>query len=224
MKRPWPFRRAVADPPEGNGVPGERIEATMPVPGQLGMLDEQTTATSRPARQRLLAAIVAGAVLLAAAGAAAGYVAWTNKQRADDWQAQASELQRKASDLENVLVIRTRALNVRTEDLNALAEKVADAERAIERSEADVKHLEHRQRQLAAEKADVEDARAQLALQTTAIEDVASAFIDCKDGLTQLLSYVLNEDYYGATGIAPRVDSDCAGAESALSSYQASYP
>jgi hypothetical protein len=32
-------------------------------------------------------------LLIAPAGATAGYLAWTNKTRADDWQSRASELE-----------------------------------------------------------------------------------------------------------------------------------
>jgi chromosome segregation ATPase len=156
-------------------------------------------------------------------GGAAGYLAWTNKSRADDWHAQAVKLQADSNRLQAALDQRTKTLNERTEDVNTLAAKVADADEAIQRSEGDVKRLERRQRQLAAEKANVEDARAALALQAVALEDVASAYITCKQGLTQALGYIAANDYYGLSAIANGVDADCAAADNALRSYTNSY-
>lgn len=177
----------------------------------------------RRRRNWVVGAAILILVLLVSAGALAGYVAWTNMVRADDWQARSARLQENVDALDEAVAERTKALNQRTTDLNAMAEKVADAERAIDRSEADVKRLERRQRKLAAEKADVEDARAALALQTAAIEDVASSYISCKNGLSQLLRYVLDENYYAASAIVYRVDADCATAEDALQRYLANY-
>jgi septal ring factor EnvC (AmiA/AmiB activator) len=175
-------------------------------------------------RRRLLFGGIAFAVcLFLIAGSTAGYLAWTNKARADDWQGRAAQLEANVTELEETINERTQELNERTEDLNQMAAKVTAAARAIARSESDVKLLERRQRQLANEKAQVEDARAQLALQTATIEDVASAFITCKDGLTQLLSFVLAQDYFSANSIVGRVRADCDTAEARLDSYFANY-
>jgi septal ring factor EnvC (AmiA/AmiB activator) len=171
----------------------------------------------------VIAALAAGFLLLGIAGGVAGYLAWTNRERADDWAARAAELERAVESLNAVLVERTGDLNERTEELNAMAGKVRRAERAISRSESDVQALERRQRQLANEKAQVEDARAAVASEAAAIEDVANAFITCNDGLVELLNYVLAEDYGSADATYPRVDSDCDVAEGELSAYLADY-
>jgi hypothetical protein len=174
-------------------------------------------------RRLLLGGMVFVLLLLVSAGATAGYLAWTNKARADDWQSLATQLEADIAELEADLTERTEELNERTEDLNEMAAKVTAAERLIERSEADVKRLERRQRQLANEKAQVEDARAALALQTAAIEDVASAQIDCRAGLAELLSYVVYEDYFTANAILGRVRADCDSADAALDAYRLTY-
>jgi septal ring factor EnvC (AmiA/AmiB activator) len=177
-----------------------------------------------PWRRRLLVAGLASAFLvLAGAGAAAGYLAWTNKERADDWEARSARLERNVGALNEVVIARTESLNERTEELNALAARVKRAERAIRRSEADVRSLELRQRQLANEKAQVEDARAAIAAERGAIEDVALAYIDCKNGLTELLNHILADDFSMASTIFERVDADCQTAEGELSGYLAAY-
>ncbi|MGH3022603.1 MAG: hypothetical protein ACRDNI_03010, partial [Gaiellaceae bacterium] len=182
-------------------------------------------AQPRSPRRRLLlvGGLVLAFLLLTAAGAGAGYVAWTNKARADDWQARAELLQGNVEALDEVVLARTEDLNERTEELNQMASKVRNAEDAVARSEGDVRSLERRQRRLASEKAEVEDARAALALEAGAIEDVASAYIDCKNGLAQLLNYVLAEDFSAAGTIVGQVDSDCTAAETTLESYLATY-
>ena len=111
-----------------------------------------------------------------------------------------------------------------------MAARVEQAQRAITRSEADVRSLERRQRRLANEKAQVEDARAQLALERDAIAEeadvlgnVAAAFVTCKNGLVELLNYVLADNDGAAAAIVGRVDGDCEVAEGELSSYIAAY-
>jgi septal ring factor EnvC (AmiA/AmiB activator) len=174
-------------------------------------------------RPLLICALVLAFVLLAAAGSVAGYVASENRERAERWEGRADELERNVRSLNEILVERSDALNERTEELNAMAATVRRAERAVSRSEADVRSLEDRQRQLANEKAQVEDARAALAAEAEALEEVASAFITCKNGLVELLDHVLDEDFATASSVSSRVDGECQTAESELSAYLAAY-
>jgi hypothetical protein len=176
------------------------------------------------ARGRLkVAAIVTSYGLLLGALALTGYLAWTNYDRADRWERRASTLERNVRSLNDLLVVRSAGLNARTREVNAMAAKVKSARRALLRSEADVATLARRQRELANEKAQVEDARAQLAAETTALEDVASAFIDCKDGLIDVLGYIADDEYYLANAYYDEVSADCSSAEDALATYHASY-
>jgi septal ring factor EnvC (AmiA/AmiB activator) len=205
-----------------DGEPELTLPEASALPGQLTITE--TEATNSPWRRRLLLGGIALAfVLLVAAGASAGYLAWTNKVRADDWESLAAQLELNIAELEDNLDVRTEELNERTEDLNQMAAKVTAAEQLIERSEADVKRLERRQRQLANEKAQVEDARAALALETETIADVASGQIDCRRGLEELLFYVANQDYFAANAILRRVRADCNTADAALDAYLARY-
>jgi chromosome segregation ATPase len=185
--------------------------------------EEPAAAPSGRRRGVLIAALVLAFLLLAGAGGTAGYLAWENRERADRWEARADELEGNVQSLNAILVERSEALNERTEELNAMAAKVRDAERAIGRSEADVRTLEMRQRQLANEKAQVEDARAALAAEAESLEDVASAFITCKNGLVELLNHVLEEDFATASSISDRVDGQCQTAENELSDYMAAH-
>ena len=181
-----------------------------------------TTRSRPPWRKRLLlGGLVLCFLLLAGAGAAAGYLAFTNKERADLWEARAVDLEGDVAALERVVAERTDDLNERTDDLNAMAAKIVQAERTIARSEADVRSLEQRQRRLANEKAQVEDARAALALQASAMEDVAGAFIECNDGLVEYLGYIVEEDYVSASSEYGRINGYCQDAEDRLAQYLA---
>src|SRR4051794_17013789 len=90
---------------------------------------------------------IVGLVVVVLAGGAVYFAVASHRNRdhADRWQAQAQTLQKS-------LTARSRQLDTRTEALNKTAA-------ALKRSETDVKTLEGRQRQLADEKAKVEDVR-----------------------------------------------------------------
>jgi len=196
-------------------------DGLQPLPG-LAFTEGETPQS--PWRRRLLIGGVALTVLLLAATAAgATYVAWTNKDRADRWEARAAILERNVAALDEAVITRTEDLNERTSELNRMAAIVKKAEHAIKRSEADVKNLERRQRALAAEKAEVEDARAALALEADALEAVAQAYVDCKTGLVELLNYVLDDDYYSAGAVVGSVRSDCDSADASLDGYLATF-
>lgn len=187
---------------------------------------EQPAAVTPPGRSRRrlkIAALVSSHLLLLGLTGAAGYLAWTNHDRADRWQARALVLDRNVAALNDVLVERSEKLNERTRELNSMAKKVRASQGALRRSEADVATLAKRQRELANEKAQVEDERSQLAAEADAIEGVAGAYIDCKSGLIDLLGFVSNEDYYSANYYWDGVSADCSYAENSLSNYLATY-
>jgi septal ring factor EnvC (AmiA/AmiB activator) len=171
----------------------------------------------RWALTHVLPAVLALGLLVAGAGA--GYLAYENDSRADKWRERADRLQRNADQLNELLIERTEVLNKRPEELNALAAKLKKAQRAIARSEEDVKTLERRQRQLANEKAQVEDARALLAVEAEALEEVASAYIDCSTGLAAVLSFVASDDFSSANAALANASQDCRQAEDALAEY-----
>ena len=174
-------------------------------------------------RRRLEIAAFALLLVLVVALLTVSYLAWTNHDRAGRWQDRAATLERNAAALNKVLVTRSETLNERTRELNAMAAKVRESQQALRRSESDVATLARRQRELANEKAQVEDARARVAAQASELEDVAAAYVDCKDGLIDLLGYLANEDYGSANTTAESVSADCEYADDALSSYLSSY-
>jgi hypothetical protein len=91
------------------------------------------------------------------------------------------------------------------------------------RSESDVQDLTARQRQLAAEKAAVEDSRAALAQQSAVLEDVADTLVSCNSGLVELFGYVVEGDRASANAIVGEVSEACALAESHFAGYRARY-
>lgn len=104
-----------------------------PLAGQLAFAEASTAGS--PWRKRLLiAGTVLAFLLLAVAGVGAGYLAFTNDERADRWQARAETLDQNVKALKDVVLERTENLNERTEELNAMAVKVQRAETAIVRS------------------------------------------------------------------------------------------
>jgi septal ring factor EnvC (AmiA/AmiB activator) len=179
-------------------------------------------APTRSHRRWLILAIALAAVATAVAAGAA-YVAWENQDRAEGWEKRAFRLERNFEQLNGLLVERSTQLNERTSELNTLAATVTRQQNALVESESDVESLSERQRQLAAEKAAVEDERAALAVQSGALEDVASALVQCNSGLVQLFNYVVDGDRGSAGAIVGGVSADCAVAESGFDDYQARY-
>jgi septal ring factor EnvC (AmiA/AmiB activator) len=178
-------------------------------------------ATSR-SRAGLIIAILVVLVLLAAL-AGVGALAYSNKTRADGWEARAFRLERNTEQLNGLLIERSTQLSERTTEVNRLAAKVTRQQNALTRSESDVASLSQRQRELAAEKARVEDSRAELQVQSTVLKSVANSFVECKDGLVALLGYVIQEDNAAASRIVDGVAADCSTAESSLARYRARY-
>ena len=189
--------------------------------------DEDTRITAAPLgnaaggaahrrRATRIAIVLAVAAPTAAAGAAS-WVAFTNKDRADRWEARSSQLQSNVYALNALVIRRTALLNARGAQLNVMARKVTRAQNALSRSEGDVASLEVRQRQLANEKAQLEDERA-------ALTEVASAFITCKGDLENVIQAVGNSDYAWIETYADTIDSECSSADSSLQSFLAAYP
>lgn len=213
-------------PPSGHRALSDRLaEADSDAPTVV-QAPRRPVPTAPVARTRapwwaILAVLLAIAALIVAGGAS--YLAYDNLQRADDWEARAFRLERNTEQLNGLLSERSTQLNERTSELNTLAATVARQQSALSRSESDVASLTERQQRLAAEKARVEDERAQLQIQASALDGVASAFVDCKDGLVELLGYVLDDDFASAGVIVDRVSADCDYAENSLASYRARY-
>jgi len=170
----------------------------------------------------LLVAVIV-ALVATVVGAGSAYVAWDNRNRAGDWEERAFRLERNTEQLNGLLVERSTQLNERTRELNKLAATVTRQQNALTRSESDVESLSDRQRELAAEKARVEDSRAALAIQSGALEAVAGELVDCNAGLFQLFGFLVNGDRASADAIVDDVSLDCQRAESSLGEYRTRY-
>jgi hypothetical protein len=200
--------------PSGDGQPGRPAVPELVVPA---------VAPARWRRRLWVSLLVLVFVALAGFGGAAGYLAWQNSERATLWQERAVRLEGNVVQLNSVLSDRSSTLNERTRELNTMAVKARAAQRALRRSESDVASLARRQRELANEKAQVEDARAAVAAEATALRGVASATIDCKNGVVELLGYVLNDDYDSASYSVDDVRADCDYAAETLQNYNSTY-
>jgi chromosome segregation ATPase len=154
--------------------------------------------------------VVALAIVALAVGAGYFvYAAHVNRDAADRWRS-------RAGTLERTLTARTRQLNTRTQALNRTAT-------ALKRSEADVQSLEDRQRQLASEKAQVEDARGALELQTSSLATIAGEQRQCTSELTELLNRYAAEDYAWVDANAAGVSATCEQAQSDFAAFQAQF-
>lgn len=213
--------------------PGRPVDETARLPAAdlpTEPLAAAATPTGGKGRRRLWQALAACVLLaLLVAGGLAGYVARTNRDRADAWQRVADELAAQNAGLKDVLEERTEQLNLRTGDLNDMALKVEDLQAALQRSEGDVRSLERRQRQLAAEKAAIEDERAQLAVaqdalleEQAALQDVVAAMADCNVQVTEAYNALLNDDFLLDLEV-DEANRACDAAYDAWDTYNAAY-
>jgi hypothetical protein len=152
------------------------------------------------------------ALAILALGGVATYFVYASKENrdaADRWQA-------RAGTLERTLTARVRQLNTRTQALNKTAA-------ALKRSEDDVKELVGRQRELANEKAQVEDARGALEVQTTSLATLAAEQRECTTGLAELLNRYASEDFAWVDANADAVSATCEKAQSDFTAFQAQF-
>jgi septal ring factor EnvC (AmiA/AmiB activator) len=150
----------------------------------------------------------------------AGWAAWAtyamleNESRATSWQERSQTLRSDLRRLDAVLASRTRELNTRVDQLNVLGGRLTDAHNALKRSEGDVSSLEVRQRQLADEKAELED-------QARLLANVARTYQTCKADLIDLLDDIsLDSD---ATASYRAASISCANADDQLDAYLHSF-
>jgi hypothetical protein len=211
-------------PPSGSRALADRLADADP-----GTTAPQHTVRQpavEPSRRRgtgwlIAALVVAGVAVIVAA--ASVYVAYDNANRAEGWEDRVFRLERNAEVLNGLLVERSTQLNERTRELNRVAATVTRQQNALVRSESDVESLTDRQRELAAEKAAVEDSRAALALQSRELEQVADTLVSCNTGLLELFGYVIDGDRVSADAIVDAVSESCANAESRLAGYRSRY-
>jgi TolA-binding protein len=185
-------------------------------------VEGQTSASlSAPGKRRALAArrvMVVLCVVIVVLGGVAGwglYAMQTNEQRAVSWQRRAQKLQANAAQLESLLEARTRLLNQRIDQMNRIARKLKLSQVALSQSQGDVTSLEERQRELANEKAQLQD-------QQRTLDQVAGTYVACKQDLIQLLSDFANG--YDTTSSYNTANTDCTYADDSLQGYLGTYP
>jgi uncharacterized protein HemX len=173
----------------------------------------QTVATTPRRKSRGRAAgVVLLAVVFASLAAGALYFAAasrSNRSAALRWRTHALRSDR-------LVTARTHQLNTRSAALNRTAAELA-------RSQADVRSLEARQRALANEKAQGEDQRGQMLVQTSQLTALANEQKTCSDELGQLLSDFANGDYGAVEAESSGVAADCQTARSDFDAFQSQY-
>jgi hypothetical protein len=117
---------------------------------------------------------------------------------------------------DRLVTARTHQLNRRSAALNRTAGELV-------RSQGDVRRLEARQRALANEKAQVEDQRGEMLVQTSQLTALADEQKTCSDELGQLLSDYANADYGAVDAEVSGVSADCQTARSDFEAFQSQY-
>lgn len=182
---------ALTQPLEGAGAGHAQTPSPPP---------RRTFALTTP---RVIALSVAAAVMLGAAGAG-GFLAYKNRERADDWRDRSVALQ-------DLVAERTKALNRQTARLNVASTTLRKARASITRSEKDVTQLELRQRELANEKAQIEDQRGQL-------EVVTGSLGTCNTGLREVIDAIGAGVDLSTVDLTPLAQT-CQRADGALQTY-----
>lgn len=132
-----------------------------------------------------------------------------NRASAQEWRARAVELRHVLDARDTQLAQRTRALTVASGQLTSLGGQVGT--------------LDQRTRQLAAEKAQVEDQRALLQSRSDALTKVAQEEITCSGDLSQAIPHISAQDSAWLTANAATINQDCQQAQSDLNAFNATY-
>jgi hypothetical protein len=195
------------------------VERPNPEPRVIGASSDQG---GGGANRSLVAALGVAAVLLLAAGWF-GYASHTNSKVAAEWKQRSIELEEQVNGLRTLIGERSAQLNERTRQANRLAANLRSTRGALVRSEDDVSSLAQRQRELANEKAQLEDLRRALQQQASDLTDVASRYISCKSSLIDVINALIDQDYSSARYAIDVANSRCDSASSALNAYVAAY-
>jgi TolA-binding protein len=170
---------------------------------------------SRFRRNRVTLLLAVVIVALAAVAGWALYAMHENGTRARSWERRAAVLQKDESQLQSLLGARTRLLNQRIDQVNSLATKLQRSQAALGQSQGDVSSLEVRQRELANQKAQLQD-------QQAALHQVVNSYVTCQDDLVQVVSDLANS--IDATYDFQTADSDCSAANNGFQSYLNNWP
>ncbi len=149
--------------------------------------------------------------MIAMAGAAVYFavVDHANRNSAREWRARATELRHVLDARDTQLQQRTRALTVASGQLTSLGGQVGT--------------LDQRTRQLAAQKAQVEDQRALLQARSDALTKVAREQVTCSNDLSQAIPHITAQDSAWLSANASTIDQDCRQAQNDLNKFNATY-
>jgi TolA-binding protein len=154
----------------------------------------------------LLLSVVAGWAL---------YAMHTNAAHAHSWERRAGVLETDERQLQSLLSARSRLLNQRIDQVNDFAGKLRSSQVALGRSQGDVSSLEVRQRELANEKAQLQD-------QQAALHQVVDSFVTCQGDLVSVVSDLAGS--YDPTYDFQLAETDCGGADNAFQGYLNNWP
>lgn len=137
------------------------------------------------------------------------WVAINAHSDAKGWEDQIASLRDEiaAADAQSDKLI--SELNEKTSLVNSSAAKLARAQSALDASEDDVSSLANRQRQLADEKAHLEDQRAQLAQLTIALDKALKTGQACRSGLYDLIIALARDNYASVQATADSTFDVC---------------
>jgi chromosome segregation ATPase len=149
--------------------------------------------------------------ILAIAGAAVYFAVddHANRDSAKQWRARATLLRHVLDARSTQLAQRTRALKVAGGQLTSLGGQVGT--------------LDQRTRELAAEKAQVEDQRAALQARSDALTRVARSEIACSNDLSQAIPHISAQDSAWLSANGATIDQHCQQAQNALNAFNATY-
>lgn len=168
--------------------------------------------TDKPGRGRHWLGVSALAAVIVALAGAAIYFALddhANRNSASRWRARALELRHVLDARDTQLAQRTRALTAAGGQLSSLGGQVGT--------------LDQRTRQLAAEKAQVEDQRALLQSRSNALTKVAQEEITCSGDLSQAIPHISARDSAWLAANAATINQHCQQAQSDLNAFNATY-
>jgi chromosome segregation ATPase len=162
-------------------------------------------------RRRVFGASVLAAALVLMAGAVVYFaiVAHTNRASAKQWRARSIELRHVLDARDTQLAQRTHALQLASGQLTSLGGQVGT--------------LDQRTRQLAAQKAQVEDQRALLQQRSDALTKVAREQVACSNDLSQAIPHITAQDSAWLTANATTINQACQQAQTDLNAFNARF-
>jgi hypothetical protein len=175
----------------------------------------------RRVRWRLIAGVSVGLAVVAIVGAAS--IVASREHDSAKRNAASASLWRGRAD-----TVRATLLTTRTQ-LDAARAQIGDTNTRLQGAQRSIRRLERRQRTLVNEKDQIADQRLaleqerkRLQAQSTSLLNVANGFIECSNGMSQLVQALAVNDVEWASANYPSISSSCDSAKATLDAYNAS--